>query len=429
MAEILRMPRMSDTMTEGNIVEWHKKVGDEVEPGDVLAEVETDKATMELESYFEGTLLYIGVEEGAVDIDAILAVIGDSDEDWEAELEEARKQDQQSADDEGEEEKGTDEERADQDEKEESAEKEKKESSSGKEESTSTTQDDQGRIKASPLAKKMAEEQGVDLAKVKGSGTEGRIVKKDIEAYEPEAVPSPSVSAPQQAEAREEDEVVQVSQMRKTIARRLAESKFTAPHFYLTINIDMSEAMRVRKEINAMIAPDKISFNDLIVKAAAAALRKHPNVNASWTGDTIIKHSAVNVGVAVAIDDGLMVPVIKNANTKSLTEINGEVADKASRARERKLDMDEMQGNTFTISNLGMFGIDEFTAIINPPESCILAVGTISELPVVKDGEIVVGHQMKVTMSCDHRVVDGATGAQFLQTFQAMMENPVRMMV
>lgn len=422
MAEILRMPRMSDTMTEGNIVEWHKKVGDEVEPGDVLAEVETDKATMELESYFEGTLLYIGVEEGTVDIDAILAVIGDEDEDWEAELEAARKEDKQSSDD-------AEEDSAEQDKKEDSAEKEEKESSSDKEESASSAQGDQGRIKASPLAKKMAEEQGIDLAKVKGSGTDGRIVKADIESYKPEAAPGPSVSAPKQAEAREEDEVVQVSQMRKTIARRLAESKFTAPHFYLTINIDMTEAMRVRKEINAMIAPDKISFNDLVVKAAAVALKKHPNVNASWTGDTIIKHSAVNVGVAVAIDDGLMVPVIKNANTKSLTEINGEVADKASRARERKLDMVEMQGNTFTISNLGMFGIDEFTAIINPPESCILAVGTISELPVVKDGEIVVGHQMKVTMSCDHRVVDGATGAQFLQTFQAMMENPVRMIV
>ena len=420
MAEILRMPRMSDTMTEGNIVEWHKKVGDEVEPGDVLAEVETDKATMELESYFEGTLLYIGVEEGTVEIDAILAVIGDEDEDWKAELEEARKQDKQDSGDKSED--------KDDSKKEETA-KEKEKEQSSQETGISAATEGDGRIKASPLARKMAEEQGIDLSNVKGSGTDGRIVKADIESYQPEAAPGPSVSAPQQAEAKEEDEVVQVSQMRKTIARRLAESKFTAPHFYLTINIDMSEAMLVRKEINAMIAPDKISFNDLVIKAAAAALKKHPNVNASWTGDTIIKHGAVNVGVAVAIDDGLMVPVIRNANTKSLSEINAEVADKASRARERKLDMEEMQGNTFTISNLGMFGIDEFTAIINPPESCILAVGTISELPVVKDGEIVVGHQMKVTMSCDHRVVDGATGAQFLQTFQAMMENPVRMIV
>ena len=420
MAEILRMPRMSDTMTEGNIVEWHKKVGDEVEPGDVLAEVETDKATMELESYFEGTLLYIGVEEGTVEIDAILAVIGDEDEDWKAELEEARKQDKQDSGDKSED--------KDDSKKEETA-KEKEKEQSSQETGISAATEGDGRIKASPLARKMAEEQGIDLSNVKGSGTDGRIVKADIESYQPEAAPGPSVSAPQQAEAKEEDEVVQVSQMRKTIARRLAESKFTAPHFYLTINIDMSEAMLVRKEINAMIAPDKISFNDLVIKAAAAALKKHPNVNASWTGDTIIKHGAVNVGVAVAIDDGLMVPVIRNANTKSLSEINDELADKASRARERKLDMEEMQGNTFTISNLGMFGIDEFTAIINPPESCILAVGTISELPVVKDGEIVVGHQMKVTMSCDHRVVDGATGAQFLQTFQAMMENPVRMIV
>lgn len=416
MAEILRMPRMSDTMTEGNIVEWHKKVGDDVEPGDVLAEVETDKATMELESYFEGKLLYIGVEEGTVEIDAILAVIGEEGEDWESALKAAQEESSNS------------------DQSEESAQEEiisekSQEDSDVQSSQAAVAHTDDARIKASPLARKMAEERGIQLSDVKGSGVEGRIIKRDIEEYQPSARKTDKQPSPVQITAQPEDEIIPVSQMRKTIARRLAESKYTAPHFYLTITIDMSNAMKTRKEINAMIAPDKISFNDLVIKSAAVALKRHPAVNSSWTGDSIVQHGAVNIGVAVAVDEGLVVPVVNHANMKSLTQINAEVKDKAVRAKDKKLSLDEMQGNTFTISNLGMFGIEEFTAIINPPDACILAVGTIKELPVVKNGEILIGHEMKVTLSCDHRVVDGATGAQFLATFKAMMENPVRMIV
>ncbi len=436
MAEIIRMPRMSDTMEEGNIVEWLKEEGDEVEPGDILAEVETDKATMELESYHEGVLLHIGVKEGAVPVNAVIAVIGEEGEDYEAQLKEAENStDEESSDEADTEDKDTESKSEHKDEKEASSDEEGRTSggSSSKDKSDSassgSSSSEKGRIKASPLAKKMAEDKNLSLSDIEGSGDQGRIVKRDVESYldksEKDSAAKPkAITAPPTQEAEE----VPVSQMRKTIAKRLSESKFSAPHFYLTSTIDMEAAITARTRMNEM-DETKISFNDLVVKAAAMALRKHPMVNASWLGDKIKKHSDINVGVAVAVDEGLLVPVIRNTDLKSLSQINEEVKEKAGRARERKLSTEEMQGNTFTISNLGMFDIDEFTAIINPPDACILAVGSIQELPVVKDGEIQVGNQMKVTLSCDHRIVDGVTGARFLQTFKALLEEPLRMIV
>lgn len=418
MAEIIRMPRLSDTMEEGVIVGWNKKVGDKVSPGDVLAEVETDKATMDLESFQEGTLLYIGVEEGSVPVDGIIAVIGKEGEDYKKLLEEA-----QSASSNG---------SADQQEASEPASSPEPETKSAPApENTpsspapaagSDSTGEGGRILASPLARSMATDAGIDIRTIKGSGEGGRIVKKDIE----EAIKNPPTSAPSFAPAAQAGgyEEVAVSQMRKTIARRLGESKFTAPHFYLTIEINMDRMWDARKELNTT-SPVKISFNDIIIKACAMALRKHPAVNSSWMGDKIRYNRDVNIGVAVAIDDGLLVPVIRHADQKPMSHINQEVKELAERAKVKKLAPEEMQGNTFTISNLGMFGIEEFTAIINPPEACILAVGGIIEKPIVKNGQIVPGKMMKVTMSCDHRVVDGATGAQFLQTLKAGLENPI----
>jgi len=439
MAEIIRMPRMSDTMEEGNIVEWLKEEGDSVEPGDILAEVETDKATMELESYFEGTLLHIGVKEGPVPVDDIIAVIGEEGEDWESALEEAKEKASENGDDSQEEE----EEEKEQKEEETKAEPASEGTSSSK---GSQTSDSDTRIKASPLARSMAKESGINLANVEGSGDNGRIVKRDIEAAieqqeaQPQPTPQPAKEQEQPAEeakqaipsftvgGEDQYEDVNVSQMRKTIARRLSESKFGAPHFYLTVEIDMAKAMKLRKQLNE-VAPVKLSFNDIVVKAAAVSLKLHPAVNSSWMGDKIRKHQSVHIGVAVAVDEGLLVPVIRHADMKTMSQINVEVKELAGKARNRKLQPQEMQGNTFTISNLGMFGIEEFTAIINPPDSCILAVGGIIEKPVVQDGEIVPGHRMKVTLSCDHRVVDGATGAQFLNTFKEILENPVRLLV
>ncbi len=441
MAEVIRMPRMSDTMEEGNIIGWLKNEGDTVEAGETLAEVETDKATMELDSFVDGVLLHIEVKEGPVPIDGVIAVIGEEGEDWKAAIEAA----DNGSSDNGEAESSSDE--ASQDEKEES-------SAPANSTSPSADTSDDKRIKASPLAKRMAEEAGLDLSQVNGSGDHGRIVKRDVEAAieQQESAPTPTpqpvaqqqeAPAKQATPAKEEPKVtpfayggssgdnyedLPVSQMRKVIARRLGESKFSAPHFYLTIEIDMAKTMQLRKRVNA-VAPTKISFNDFVIKAAASALRQHPAVNSSWMGDIIRRNHDVNVGVAVAVDEGLLVPVVRFADIKTLSQINSEVKTMAGKAKERKLSPDEMQGNTFTISNLGMFGIEEFTAIINPPDSCILAVGTIVEKPVVKDGEIQVGHMMKVTLSCDHRVVDGATGAQFLQTFKAILEDPIRLMV
>ena len=426
-AEIVRMPKMSDTMEEGVISAWHKKVGDTVESGELMAEIETDKATMEYESYNDGTVLYLGAKEGeSVTVNGILAVVGEEGADFEALIE---------ADAQG----GSEEEKAE----EKSAKKEEASetpasSSFTSEEKATDTSTDKGRIKASPLAKKLAEEKGVDLAKVSGSGDGGRIVKRDIEDYQPEAVQKkepkeagqteqPEVKLPEIV-AEESYEELKVSQMRKTIAKRLADSKFTAPHFYLTMEINMDKAMEARTSMNE-VSPVKISFNDLVIKAAAMALRQHPNVNAAWLGDKIRINHHIHIGVAVAVEEGLLVPVVRFADNKQLSHISAEVKELGAKAKNKELQPKDWEGNTFTISNLGMFGIEEFTAIINPPDACIMAVGGIKETAIVKDGQLTVGNVMKVTLSCDHRVVDGAIGSAFLQTFKGLLEEPVRLLV
>lgn len=436
MAEVIRMPRMSDTMEEGVIVGWLKQVGDTIEPGDVLAEVETDKATMELESFHEGVLLHIGVKEGPVPVNGVLAVIGEAGEDFQAALAAAGSNDVTTT-------SSSPTETANEPEVEEVFEHTPNHTNSDK------------RIKASPLAKSMAATSGLDLSTIQGSGDNGRIIKRDIEARlqgnstpAPVTTPSvqPTVSAPvavtppkketaspaiQAFRFSTEDDSYEdtpVSQMRKVIARRLGESKFSAPHFYLTIEINMDKAIETRKKVNE-VAPTRISYNDFVVKASAVALQQHPAINSSWLGDKIRTNHNINIGVAVAVDEGLLVPVIRHANMKTLSQINSEVRTLAGKAKERKLQPDQMSGNTFTISNLGMFGIEEFTAIINPPDACILAVGGIIEKPIVKDGEVVPGNMMKVTLSCDHRVVDGATGAKFLNTLKDLLEDPIRMIV
>ena len=415
MAEIIRMPRMSDTMEEGNIIGWLKKVGDKVEPGETLAEVETDKATMELDAFVEGTLLYIAVPEGTVAIDGIIAVIGQPGEDWQAAVNSTSTA-------------GTSTGSATANS---AAEPIKQDNISAPIVSDSN---DGQRIKASPLAKSMAKESGINLGQIQGSGEGGRIVRKDVIGVKPGeaivptvaktvAVPTQVVSVQTSTtESSYEDKTV--SQMRKTIARRLSESKFTAPHFYLSVEIDMERAMEVREQLNQN-SDVRISYNDLVIRSVASALKKHAVINASWLGDRIRYNHDVHIGVAVAVEDGLLVPVIKHADRKTLSQINGEVKMLAGKAKDKKLQPDEMQGNTFTISNLGMFGIEEFTAIINPPDACILAVGGIIQKPVVKNGQIVVGNTMKVTLSCDHRVVDGASGAQFLQTLKSILEEPL----
>jgi len=417
MAEIIRMPRLSDTMEEGNIVAWLKNEGDPVKNGDILAEVETDKATMELESYFNGYLLYIDIKSGPVPVDGIIAVIGDKGEAFEHLL----KEDKPVA--------AAKEESAKETSPAPSAETPKVETASKPVETTTTTTSEGGRVKASPLAKTLASEAGVSIENIPGSGDNGRVVKKDVETYlthKPVQAAAAPVALAVESDFQYGD--VPTSQMRKTIARRLGESKFSAPHFYLTIEINMDNAIASRAAINA-VNPVKISFNDFVVKACAASLRKHPAINSSWFGDKITYHRDINIGVAVAVEDGLLVPVIRNADLKSMTHINQEVKELAGKAKNKKLTPQEMQGNTFTISNLGMFDIDEFTAIINPPDACILAVGSIVKKPIVKNDQIVVGNIMKVTLSCDHRVVDGASGAQFLATLKAMLENPVMMVV
>lgn len=431
MAEVIRMPRMSDTMEEGNIVGWLKKVGDEVEPGEVLAEVETDKATMELESFHEGVLLHIGVAEGAVPVNAVLAVIGEAGEDYKAALASADGEDS-SVSTPTEEPAPTDASPADSSPATEAA-------STPSAVAASTQGSD--RVKASPLARKMAEDAGVDLSSISGSGDQGRIVKRDIEAASgqvatpPPSAPAAQPSGPAAIAARvpvavegASYEDVPTSQMRKVIARRLAESKFGAPHFYLGIEVEMTGAIAYRKKLNEL-SDQKISFNDLVVKSCAHALRKHPAINSSWLGESIRYNNDVNIGVAVAVEDGLLVPVIKHADRKGMGEINQEVRELAGLAKERKLQPQQMSGNTFTISNLGMFDISEFTAIINPPDACILAVGSIKQKPIVKDGELAVGNVMKLTLSCDHRVVDGASGAKFLATLKGMLENPLSILI
>ncbi len=410
MAEVIRMPKMSDTMTEGVIQTWLKKVGDDIKPGDILAEVETDKATMELENYVKGTLLHIGIPDGGtVPVDAIIAIVGQKGEDISALLqnndtlvkpannvttvveptpiaEPAKEPEIKSA-------------------------------------------TDDGRVKASPLAKKLAQEKGIDLTAVQGSGDNGRIVKRDVEQFKdsPKSASVKEVKLPSIV-AEESFHEVTVSQMRKAIARRLSESKHTAPHFYLTMSINMDNVIAARKQMNE-VSEVKISVNDIIIKAVALALRKNPNANSSWLGDKIRYNHHINIGVAVAIEDGLIVPVVKFADNKSIAHISAEVKQLADKAKNKKLQPNEFEGNTFTISNLGMYGIDEFTAIINPPDACILAVGAAKETVVADNGVMKISQVMKVTLSCDHRVVDGAVGSAFLQTLKTLLENPVMMLV
>ena len=421
--EVVKMPRLSDTMEEGTVATWLKKIGDDVEEGDILAEIETDKATMEFESFYSGTLLHIGVQEGGTaPVDEILAIIGPKGTDVSGIL--------------GALAAGAG-----------SAEQVKTESPVKSEETTVdapavASKAEGGRVFASPLAKKMASDKGIDLTLITGTGENGRIVKKDVENYTPatttaakvetqanvESTPKePAYVAPFVPAGEEHSEEVKNSQMRKAIAKGLSNSKFTAPHYYLTIEVNMDNAMTSRKQINAL--PDtKVSFNDMVVKACAMALKKHPQVNTTWNGDTTIYKQHIHVGVAVAVPDGLVVPVLKFTDQMSLTQIGAKVKDLAGKARSKKITPQEMEGSTFTVSNLGMFGIVEFTSIINQPNSAILSVGTIVQKPIVKDGEIVVGNTMKVTLACDHRTVDGATGSQFLQTLKAYLENPVTML-
>ena len=417
--EVVTMPRLSDTMEEGTVASWLKKVGDKVEEGDILAEIETDKATMEFESFYSGTLLYIGIKEGeGAPVDSLLAIIGPEGTDVDTVLKAQAGGGATS---------------------EPSTEAVKEEAP--KVESTTvtevaTTTNDGQRIFASPLAKKIASDKGINLADVKGSGDNGRIVKKDLENYQPTKVAAPAATAETAAApvaaislpvGEEGFEEVKNSTMRKVIAKRLGESKFSAPHYYLTIEVDMDNAKASRAQINNL--PDtKVSFNDMVLKACAMALKKHPQVNTSWNGDTTVYKQHVHMGVAVAVEDGLVVPVIKFADQLTLSQLGTAVKDLAGRARVKKIKPDEMEGSTFTVSNLGMFGILEFTSIINQPNSAILSVGAIVEKPVVKNGEIVVGSTMKITLACDHRTVDGATGAQFLQTLRAYLENPVTML-
>jgi pyruvate dehydrogenase E2 component (dihydrolipoamide acetyltransferase) len=417
------MPKMSDTMTEGVVVKWHKKVGDTIKNGDLVAEIETDKATMEFESYQAGTLLYTGIEEGkAAPVDAILAILGKPGEDYKEFLEKEMAATKTAAPAAAAASTPSTPAPAPAPVATASPAPAPSISAPRVQEIISTVNGDD-RLKASPLAKRLAAEKGIDLSMLKGSGEHGRIVKRDIEWFKPGTFVSSGAIMPGAVTKESFDEVT-VTQMRKTIARRLSESKFTAPHFYLTMDIDMDEVVKARESVN-QIAAVKISFNDFVVKAAAAALRQHPAVNSSWLGDRIRTNHHINIGIAVAVDEGLLVPVVRFADSKTLSQIATEVKDYAKKAKEKKLQPQDWEGNTFTISNLGMYNIEEFTAIINPPDACILAVGAIKQIPVVKNGSIQPGNVMKVTLSCDHRVVDGVVGSKFLNTFKALLENPV----
>lgn len=418
--QVITMPRLSDTMTTGTVATWLKKVGDTVKEGDILAEIETDKATMEFESFHSGTLLYIGIQEGeSAPVDSVLAIIGAAGTDVLAYAESLKSGGVPAA----------------------------APTSAPTEIPTSVPTNtplaapavqEGGRIFASPLARQIAKEKGIDLGQVKGTGENGRIVKSDVEHFT--SAPVATASAPVAAATAAVSEVkpfvpagsefaeqIKNSQMRKTIARRLSESIFTAPHFYLTIEVAMDEAMKSRGVINSV--PDtKVSFNDMVIKACAMALKKHPKVNSQWSDEAITINHHVHIGVAVAVEDGLVVPVVRFTDQMTLSQIGNAVKDLAGKARNKKLQPSEMEGSTFTVSNLGMFGITEFTSIINQPNSAILSVGAIIQKPVVRDGQIVVGHTMKVTLACDHRTVDGATGADFLQTLRTFLENPVTML-
>jgi pyruvate dehydrogenase E2 component (dihydrolipoamide acetyltransferase) len=418
---VVTMPRLSDTMEEGTVSTWLKKIGDVVEEGDILAEIETDKATMEFESFQSGTLLYIGLGEGeTANVDALLAIIGPEGTDVSSIAQNFKL-------DGGETEKEAKPEPI----KEAPKAETKKEDVKNEEPkvSTSTSNSDSGRIFASPLAKKMAEDKGINLSQVKGSGDNGRIVKKDIESFTPVAASQTLATAAKFVPSGQEDfDETPNSNMRKAIAKNLAKSKFTAPHYYLNVEFDMENAMAFRVQYNS-IPETKISYNDIIVKACALALKQHPQVNSQWFDDRMRLNNHVHIGVAVAVPDGLLVPVVKFANEQSLTQIGAAVREYAGKARNKKLALDEMEGSTFTVSNLGMFGIDSFTSIINQPNSAILSVGNIVEKPVVKNGQIVVGNTMQLCLACDHRTVDGATGAKFLQTLKGYIENPVTMLV
>lgn len=416
---VVTMPRLSDTMEEGTVATWLKKVGDEVAEGDILAEIETDKATMEFESFQSGTLLHIGLQEGeSAKVDSLLAIIGPKGTDVSS-IAKNFKVEAGSSEDKKEEAPKTEEKKTE-------APKTEAKKETPKQQ-TQTTSSDSDRIFVSPLAKKMADEKGVNLSQVKGSGENGRIVKRDIENFTPGAS-SPAAVGKFVPTGQEDFEEVNNSQMRKVIAKRLAESKFTAPHYYLNVEFDMENAIAFRAQFNSI--PDtKISYNDMIVKACALALKQHPQVNSQWFADKMRLNHHVHIGVAVAVPDGLVVPVVRFANEQSLPQIGAEVKELAGKARNKKLTPQEMEGSTFTVSNLGMFGIDSFTSIINQPNSAILSVGNIVEKPVVKNGQIVVGNTMKLCLACDHRTVDGATGAQFLQTLKGYIENPVTMLV
>jgi pyruvate dehydrogenase E2 component (dihydrolipoamide acetyltransferase) len=421
-AQVITMPKMSDTMEEGVIAAWLVKVGDTVKSGDILAEVETDKATMELENYEDGVLLYQAVEAGnGVPVDGVIAIIGEKGADFETLL---KAQTAKSA--------APVAQAAPEPAK--AAAPPKAPAPQASPVATSApvvASNSNGRVVASPLAKSLAKDKGIDLTQVQGTGDGGRIVKRDIESFVPSAQPVASDGVAMPAVVGQESyEDFPASQMRKAIVKGLTASQFGAPHFYLTMEMDMDKTMEARKSINEL-SPVKISFNDIVIKAVAAALKKHPDVNSSWISETnsIRKNHHISVGVAMAIEDGLLVPVVKFADSKSLAQISVEVKEFAGKAKEKKIQLEEMQGNTFTVSNLGMFGIDEFTSIINSPESCILAVGAIKQTPVVKNGEIVPGNVMKVTLTCDHRTVDGAIGASFLQTLKGFVEDPVRILI
>jgi pyruvate dehydrogenase E2 component (dihydrolipoamide acetyltransferase) len=422
MAEVIYMPKLSDTMTEGVVAEWHKKIGDTVANGELIAEIETDKATMEFESFYDGVLLHIGVEKAkAAPVNAILAIIGQAGEDISGLL----SQQATSA-------AVTETPVAETLVQAESpvvaspVERPAAVAPVAPVTTNSAPVTSDGRVFASPLAKKLAEEKGINIHQVHGTGDGGRIVKRDVDHYVPYTPATTTFTATSSMEESYTDETV--SQMRKVIARRLAESKFTAPHFYLTVEVNMENAIAARKVLNAQEGV-KVSFNDMVVKAVAMSLKKHPAINSSWLGDIIRRNHHVHIGVAVAVEDGLLVPVVRFADTKGLAQIGEEVKSFAQKAKDKKLQPSDWEGNTFTISNLGMFGIDSFTAIVNPPDSCILAVGGISEVPVVKNGQVVPGNIMKLTLSCDHRVVDGASGASFLQTLKGYLEQPVKMLV
>lgn len=417
MAEVIEMPKLSDTMTEGVIAAWHKNVGDTVKAGDLLAEIETDKATMELESYFDGVLLYQGIEVGKpVPIGTLMAIIGKPGEDISGILAKYSSGTAPSTP--------------------QTETKTETTPQTTVQATTSINTDD--RIKASPLAKKIAAEKGINLKEIEGSGDNGRIIKKDVENYAQQQKQQITQTFEQQTTqkaAATQNLVTQgaytdtlVSQMRKTIARRLSESLYSAPHFFLTMEINMDNIIELRKQVNA-ISDVKTSFNDWVVKAVSMALRKHPKINASWLGDKIRTYHYINIGVAVAVEEGLLVPVIRNADQKTITQISTETKQLAEKAKNKELQPADWEGNTFTISNLGMYGIDEFTAIINPPDACILAVGGIKETPIVKNGQVVVGNIMKVTLSCDHRIVDGAMGAAFLQTLKTLLEEPFKILI